>query len=63
MRGAAARVAVPYDDPKAFDGTSEETDVVPFWFTLLRVSKYLKSQFSSSLPIVFSLEGSRIQVV
>jgi hypothetical protein len=38
-------------------------DVVPFWFTLLRVIKYLKSQFSSSLPIVFSLEGSRIQIV
>jgi hypothetical protein len=38
-------------------------DVVPFWFTLLRVSKYLKSQFSSSLPIIFSLKGSRIQIV
>ncbi|WP_138485469.1 tyrosine-type recombinase/integrase [Dyadobacter bucti] len=38
-------------------------DVVPFWFTLLRVSKYLTSQFSPSLPIVFCLEGSRIQIV
>ncbi|WP_310588965.1 arsenate-mycothiol transferase ArsC [Dyadobacter crusticola] len=24
VKGAAARVAVPYDDPKAFDGTSQE---------------------------------------
>jgi len=25
VKGAAARVAVPYDDPKAFDGTAQET--------------------------------------
>ncbi len=25
VKGAAARVAVPYDDPKAFDGTPQET--------------------------------------
>lgn len=44
-------------------GTMLKTDVVLFWFTLLRVSKYLTSQFSPSLPIVFCLEGSRIQIV
>lgn len=26
VKGAAARVAVPYDDPKAFDGTAQETE-------------------------------------
>src|SRR5690606_36339836 len=25
VKGASARVAVPYDDPKAFDGTPQET--------------------------------------
>tara|TARA_R110002124_G_scaffold254651_1_gene420252 strand:+ start:2036 stop:2737 length:702 start_codon:yes stop_codon:yes gene_type:complete len=25
VKGAAARIAVPYDDPKAFDGTAQET--------------------------------------
>ncbi|CAG5075031.1 hypothetical protein DYBT9623_05552 [Dyadobacter sp. CECT 9623] len=32
-------------------------DVVPFWFTLLLVSKYLKLQFSSRLPVIFGLES------
>jgi SAM-dependent methyltransferase len=38
----------------------EKLDVVPFWFTLLRVSKYLKLQFLSRLPVIFCFKGNRV---
>lgn len=39
---------------------SHKTDVVPFRFTLLRVSKYLKLQILSCLSIVLGFESYRI---
>ena len=43
--------------------TKVKYDVVPFRFTLLRVSKYLKLQILSCLSIVLGFEGYRIQIV
>jgi hypothetical protein len=51
---------LPAERTRVIDEVKRHNDVVPFWFTLLRVSKYLKLQFLSRLPVIFCFKGNRV---